>query len=71
MTGIPMDEVQDVVTLPDFDADVFMARFHTEEIELEMVIVSQLTDLVRNIGSMYRDNPSTTLSMPGKRRVSQ
>jgi hypothetical protein len=54
---IPLDEVQDVVILPKFDARAFQKQIPVNSISLDSAVVNQLTDLVTMIGDSYHDNP--------------
>lgn len=54
---IPLDEVQDVVALPEFDARAFQKQVPVNTIQLSPTIVNQLTDLTEMIGSSYHNNP--------------
>lgn len=54
---IPLDEVQDVVVLPEFDARAFQKQVPMGSIQLDKAVVNQLTDLVEMIGASYHDNP--------------
>ncbi len=54
---IPLDEVQDVVVLPEFDARAFKKQIPVSSIKLDIPVINQLTDLVTMIGEHYHDNP--------------
>jgi hypothetical protein len=54
---IPLDEVQDDVVLPEFDARSFQKQVPVSSIQLDPAVLNQLTDLVTMIGDHYRDNP--------------
>lgn len=50
-----LDEVQEVVALPIFDARE--AIMEADSIVLDQIVVDQLYDYVSNIAAMYRENP--------------
>lgn len=53
----PIEEVKEIVHLPEFDAYVAKHEPDPETVEIDEEVVSQLTDFVRIIASMYRSNP--------------
>lgn len=55
----PLDEVKDVVKLPDFDVEMveFEKKIPQEAIELDNKVACQLTDLVTRIANLYQANP--------------
>ena len=52
-----LDEVQDVLALPQFDAKVFRNQVDPETIEVPSAVISQLTEFVAEIAASYNDNP--------------
>lgn len=55
VSGIPLDEVQDVVQLPEFDPRTYRKR--PRPVRLAAPVVKQLSDLVSMIGALYQNNP--------------
>lgn len=53
----PLDEVVDVLSLPHFDADNFKKHVDPETVELPAAAVSQLTEYVSRIETLYNANP--------------
>jgi hypothetical protein len=53
---LTMDEVAEIITLPDFHECGGVA-VHDDEIELPSLVVQQLHDYVCNIAALYRENP--------------
>ena len=51
----PLEEVQDVITLPKYDAKVVLVDSGT--VQADEVVLSQLRNYVKTIAGMYRDNP--------------
>ena len=51
-----IDEVVEIVNLPNFTAQTNPASEATETVELSPEVVSQLRDYVSHIAAMYRDN---------------
>ena len=52
-----LDEVKDVLALPQFDAKIFQNHVDPQAIEVPDIVVDQLTDVIARIASLYRDNP--------------
>ena len=52
-----LDEVTEIITLPQFDPNAHKTRTSPEDVVLDEAIVAQLRDYVTTIASMYRDNP--------------
>lgn len=50
-----LDEVQEIITLPDFDSNCIQQE-DPDTIELGEAVVHQISDYVTCIASMYRDN---------------
>ena len=55
--GTVIDEVQEVITLPQFDAKAAKRAMDPESIELAKNVMDQLHDYVRTIAAMYHNNP--------------
>ena len=54
----PIDEVQEIITLPEFDILAFdQQRIHVAEMEISFVVVEQLKEFVIWVASMYKNNP--------------
>ena len=53
----PIEEVQEIIHLPEFDSFVAKHEPDPETIEIDEEVVGQLNDFVRIIASMYRSNP--------------
>jgi hypothetical protein len=51
----PLDEVQDVIMLPKYDAKVLPVD--PNSIEIDEVVMTQLRGYVQTIADMYNDNP--------------
>ena len=52
-----LDEVVEVITLPNFDAKAVAKAENYRHIELDPMLSRQLRDYVQTIASMYRNNP--------------
>ncbi|EEC43180.1 predicted protein [Phaeodactylum tricornutum CCAP 1055/1] len=52
-----LDEVTEILALPEFDADAARRQQDPENIELDDSITSQLQQYVSNVSAMYRNNP--------------
>jgi hypothetical protein len=56
--GIPMDEVKEIIELPEFDAMAFeREEAEPDSIELPSVVANQIRDFVIVIASRYHNNP--------------
>jgi class 3 adenylate cyclase len=55
--SLPIDEVQEIITLPEFDRTLSFNQQDSEIIEISPVVVAQLTLLVTWIASKYHNNP--------------
>ena len=53
-SGMVLDEVKGVISLPPFNADTLKRQVDPEKVELDPVVVEQLYSLVSWIASMYR-----------------
>jgi class 3 adenylate cyclase len=53
----PIDEVQEIITLPEFDNTVNYAAVDATTIVISQVVVDQLKLYITWVASMYRDNP--------------
>lgn len=51
-----LDEVTEIITLPQFNQQVAKKKTRPEDIELSVEVITQLRDYVTTIASMYRDN---------------
>lgn len=49
-----IDEVKDVLSLPQFNANVFQKHVEPTSIEISSKVAEQLTDYVTNVAAMYR-----------------
>jgi hypothetical protein len=56
-TGMPLDEVKEIIKLPDFDKRVARRQQDAESIELSPQVMHELKLFVVAISSMYQDNP--------------
>jgi hypothetical protein len=54
---IPLDEVEDKVTLCEFDIEVAMKENYFSQVELSPEVTSQLRNYVADIAAMYHHNP--------------
>jgi class 3 adenylate cyclase len=54
---LPLDEVQEIIALPEFDRLVSRKRQDPDTVEISPVVVEQLKMFVTWIASMYRCNP--------------
>ena len=54
---IVVDEVAEIIALPQFSAEAINALAHADEIQLNQEVVSQLKDYIATIAHMYRKNP--------------
>lgn len=52
-----LDEVKEIIELPQFDARAAKNQQDTESVEIDPRLPQQLEDYVMTIGSGYRDNP--------------
>jgi class 3 adenylate cyclase len=52
-----LDEVEEIIRLPKFDAEVARNQVPLEDVELSKVVVDQLRDLIEALASLYHDNP--------------
>ena len=56
-TGTVIDEVQEVITLPQFDAKAAKQAKDPESIDLGKHVMEQLHEYVRTIAALYHNNP--------------
>lgn len=56
--GMPLDEVQEIIELPEFDKDAARREREREDREVPKEVVDQLRDYVTQVASMYEDNVS-------------
>lgn len=54
--GHLLQEVQDIITLPKFNARTAIEQQVPEETDIDEVVIEQLHDFVCNIAALYRDN---------------
>jgi hypothetical protein len=54
--SMPLDEVQEIIVLPNFEASSAQ-NGDVESIVLEATVIEQVRDYVSNVASMYRANP--------------
>jgi class 3 adenylate cyclase len=54
---LPLDEVQEIITLPEFDRSASRNRQDPDTVEISPVVLEQLKMFVTWIASMYRANP--------------
>jgi len=52
-----LDEVKEVIALPQFDANAIKNQVDPNTVEIPDEILSQLMDMVARIAGLYRDNP--------------
>jgi len=55
-SGTVLDEVKEIVTLPDFDSKAAKQQEDPDSIEIHPVAVEQLKDYVTNVAALYNDN---------------
>ena len=55
--GMPLDEVVEVINLPEFDVAAYHGSTDAKHIRLEAEVVAQLKNFVSKLASRYRDNP--------------
>jgi class 3 adenylate cyclase len=55
--ALPLDEVQEIITLPEFDRSASRNRQDPDTVEISPVVMEQLKMYVTWIASMYRANP--------------
>jgi class 3 adenylate cyclase len=55
--NLVIDEVEEIVTLPVFDANAAKNQKDTDSVELSEDVVTQLRDYVGTISVMYQENP--------------
>lgn len=54
---MPLDEVVEVINLPEFDVAAYHANTDAKHIKLDPSVIAQLRKYVANLASRYRDNP--------------
>jgi hypothetical protein len=52
-----LDEVKEIIELPEFDADAVHSQVDHVSIELDGVVLEQLRDYIVTTAAMYRENP--------------
>lgn len=55
--GTVLDEVSEIIALPDFDENAAHGEMDHESIELHQAVVTQLREFVRCVAMLYNDNP--------------
>ncbi|CAB9526669.1 Receptor-type guanylate cyclase gcy [Seminavis robusta] len=55
--GVPLDEVVEVINLPEFDVAAYVGSTDAKHIRLDPVVVTQLKKFISLLASRYRDNP--------------
>jgi class 3 adenylate cyclase len=53
----PIDEVQEIITLPEFDTTVNQENIDAGDMVISQVVLDQLKAYVTWVASMYKDNP--------------
>ena len=53
VSGTVLDEVKDVLSLPQFDAKTFQNHVDPNSIEISDTVVTQMTDMVAKIAALY------------------
>ena len=56
---IPLDEVREIIHLPEFDSHNASKHLSPEDVALPLEVTKQLHHLVSAIASMYNENPCT------------
>ena len=56
-SGNVLDEVKDVLALPQFNAKTFQNHVDPNSIEIPEAAITQMTDMVARIAGLYPDNP--------------
>mmetsp|Transcript_17324 Transcript_17324/g.37811 ORF Transcript_17324/g.37811 Transcript_17324/m.37811 type:complete len:1145 (-) Transcript_17324:167-3601(-) len=56
-SATPLEQVKDVIYLPQFDEAAFRTEVDASEVHIPSKVVRQLREFVTGIGSMYRANP--------------
>jgi hypothetical protein len=52
-----LDEVQDVIMLPQYDANAAQNQAENESVNIDPIVISQLLNYIQTIALMYCDNP--------------
>lgn len=55
--GLPLEEVQEIITLPAFDLRASSMPVNIDEAEIPGKVTRQLHHLVKSIAAIYNDNP--------------
>jgi hypothetical protein len=55
--GMVLDEVEEIVALPNFDADASKNQIDPGTVQIPPKVVEQLREYVKSIASQYRNNP--------------
>ena len=54
---VPLDEVREIIELPEFDATAAKKQQDPDTVEIPKQVLSELHGLISGIASMYRNNP--------------
>ncbi|CAB9505284.1 Receptor-type guanylate cyclase gcy [Seminavis robusta] len=54
---MPLEEVKEIIMLPQFDRRIAIHRGDAEAVEIPQVVKEQLMELVAGIADLYQDNP--------------
>ncbi|CAB9505204.1 Receptor-type guanylate cyclase gcy [Seminavis robusta] len=57
LNGTVLDEVADVLALPQFDAKTYQNHVDPSSIMIPETVMKQLTDMVSRVAALYQDNP--------------
>eukprot|EP00977_Amphora_coffeiformis_P021117 scaffold8828_cov204-Amphora_coffeaeformis.AAC.38 len=57
LARMPLDEVKEVIKLPEFNRRIAKRQIDADDVELTQDVRSQLQQFVAGIASMYKDNP--------------
>jgi 3'5'-cyclic nucleotide phosphodiesterase/Adenylate and Guanylate cyclase catalytic domain len=57
LSGTVLDEVKDVLSLPQFLAKTFQNHVDPNSIEISDTVITQMTDMVAKIAGLYLENP--------------
>jgi len=55
--GTVLDEVKEIIALPDFDDNIAPSILDYEAIQLSDIVVSQLRDYIHSIAMLHKNNP--------------
>ena len=63
---MPLEEVKEIITLPEFNGRVVGDRSSTSAVEISDVVVQELGFFVTTIAQLYRDNPFHNFGTPSR-----